>query len=131
MKINPETLKEQKSAYIAPNMNKSSIKSVETVEGEPLEHKIERLINNNEPITDGSPEIFTEKKDGVQPGYNIRTDRWEIAAEAMDSIHRSAAARRDAKAKAHGLETKNPDKIEDGKTESTQDKPGSTATDQK
>ena len=80
--------------------SKSSIKSVERLEGEPIEHKIERIMSNQEPISDGAPEIFTERKDGVVSAYNIRTDRWEIAADGMDKVAGSIQARRDNKAKA-------------------------------
>ena len=77
---------------------RSTAKSVEYDEGEYLERKVERIVHNNEPITDGSPEIFTPLKDGVIPAYNIRTDRFEVAAEAMDAVSRSLDARRDKKA---------------------------------
>ena len=45
----------------------SYIGSVELFEGESIEKKVAKLIENNEPITDGAPIIFTEKKDGVLP----------------------------------------------------------------
>ncbi len=77
---------------------KSQMKSVECVEGEPIELKIERIVSNKEPITDGAPSIFTERKDGVVSAYNIRTDRWEIAADAMSKVEGSVQAKRDAKA---------------------------------
>ncbi len=76
----------------------SKIPGVEKLEGETIEQKMERVIDNGEPITDGAPEIFTEKKDGVNSAYNIRTDRWEIACEAMDKVHGSAQARAEEKA---------------------------------
>ena len=38
--------------------------SVESFEGESIEKKVSKLIENNEPITDGAPIIFTEKKTG-------------------------------------------------------------------
>ena len=79
--------------------HKSQLESVEIVEGEPIELKIERITSNNEPITDGAPEIFTERKDGVISAYNIRTDRWEVATEAMDKVSGSIQAKRDAKGK--------------------------------
>lgn len=60
------------------------IVSVECFEGETIEEKVNRVVNNNEPITDGAPIIFTEKKDGVLPEYNIRTDRWDVALTAME-----------------------------------------------
>ncbi len=75
----------------------STLTSVEKLEGEPIEWKIERIVNNGEPITDGAPEIFTERKDGVLSAYNIRTDRWEIATDAMDKVSGSIQARRDAR----------------------------------
>ena len=78
---------------------RSPLKSVEKLEGEPIEHKVERIINNGEPISDGAPEIYTERKEGVLSAYNIRTDRWEIATEAMDKVQASIQAKRDSKAK--------------------------------
>ncbi len=76
---------------------KSQLTSVEKLEGEPIEHKIERIVSNKEPITDGAPSIFTERKDGVLSAYNIRTDRWEIASSAMDKVSASIQAKRDNK----------------------------------
>ena len=78
---------------------KSTLTSVEVTEGEPIELKIERVVSNKEPITDGAPAIYTERKEGVISAYNIRTDRFEIAAEAMDKVSGSIQAKRDAKGK--------------------------------
>jgi len=85
--------------YKYKKAKKSKLKSVEKVEGEPIEWKIERIVSNNEPISDGAPEIFTERKEGVISAYNIRTDRWEIASDAMDKVSGSIQAKRDAKGK--------------------------------
>lgn len=74
------------------------LKSVEIYEGETIEDKINRIVNNNEPITDGAPIIYTERKDGVLPEYDIRTDRWDIAITAMDKIHTDRIAKRENKA---------------------------------
>ena len=41
------------------------MKSVECFEGEQIEEKVRRIVNNNESITDGAPIIFTEKKKTV------------------------------------------------------------------
>ncbi len=84
--------------YKIPKYHKSQLKGIETTEGEPLEWKIERIMTSNEPITDGAPEIFTERKEGVNAAYNIRTDRWELAAEAMDVVQKNVQAKRDARA---------------------------------
>lgn len=60
---------------------------------EPREVKLRKIINGeNNNMEDGVfPTIYTEKKDGVQPEFDIRTDRFEIAIDAMDKINQSAA----------------------------------------
>lgn len=63
-------------------------------EGETIEQKVRRIVNNKEPIKDGAPLIYTDRKDGVQAGYDIRTDRFEIAVEAMDRVTKAQIAKR-------------------------------------
>ena len=63
--------------------------------GETLEAKIRRIVNNKEPIEDGAPIIYTDRKDGVQKAYDIRTDRFEVAVDAMDKVHKTEIARRE------------------------------------
>lgn len=70
-----------------------------SVQGETIEQKVDRIINNGEPIKDGAPLIYTERKDGVLPGYNIKTDRWEIAVDAMDKVAKAKTAQRENRAK--------------------------------
>lgn len=64
-----------------------------TYQAEPREVKLRKIINgeaNN--MEDGVfPTIYTEKKDGVQPEFDIRTDRFEVAIDAMDKINQSTA----------------------------------------
>lgn len=83
--------------------------------GESLEEKVQRILSNNEPITDGAPTIYTERKHGVQPSYNIRTDRFEIAVEAMDGVSRQHLAKREERAKVIDMKKK-----EDGGAEPIQ-----------
>ena len=54
--------------------------------GEELITKVRRILDENEPLTDGAPLIYTPKEKGVIPEYNIRTDKWEIAMGAMDRV---------------------------------------------
>lgn len=68
-------------------------------EGETLEEKLERILANGEPIGDDAPIIHTERNKGVEPQYNIRSDRWEIALDGIDRIQKSYQARREEKAK--------------------------------
>lgn len=62
-------------------------------EGETIETKVARIVQNKEPITDGAPMIYTEKEQGVLPEYDIRTDKWEIAQNAMDVVHATNIAK--------------------------------------
>ena len=71
---------------------KSTIKSVPVFEGERIETKVERIVNNKEPITDGAPIQYTEKGE-LNPNFDHRTDRWEYATENMDVVHRSESAK--------------------------------------
>lgn len=64
-----------------------------TYEGEAIEKKVRRVVENKEPITDGAPIVYTEKKDGVLPQFNIRTDKWDIALDAMDKVQASRIAK--------------------------------------
>lgn len=65
-----------------------------TYQAEPREVKLRKIINGEASnMEDGVfPTIYTEKKDGVQPEYDIRTDRFEIALDAIDKINQSAAS---------------------------------------
>ena len=64
----------------------TDLKVNDSYEGETIEQKIERITTNKEPIKDGAPLIYTERKNGIEPQYDIRTDRWEIAIDAMDKV---------------------------------------------
>lgn len=107
--------------YNKNEMKRSSLRINESVEGETIETKIERVLNNKEAITDGSPVIYNERKDGVLPGQDIRTDRFDLAIDAMDKVSRTHIAKREnaIKEREEALAAlKNPKK--DGGTESTQ-----------
>ena len=66
--------------------NTGNMIPVKTYTAESIETKVRRIMDENEPITDGAPIIYTPLEDGVKPEYNIRTDRWEVAIAAMDKI---------------------------------------------
>lgn len=84
--------------------------STETYEGESIEKKCARMIENNEPITDGAPLVYTERAAGVRPEFNVRTDKWDIAQDSMEKV--SEAKRNKIKEKiAKGMpeKTKEPE----------------------
>lgn len=72
----------------------TTIELNESYIGETIESKIERIVRNSEPITDGAPLIYTDRKDGVKAEYDIRTDRFDLAIDAMDYASRSNTAKR-------------------------------------
>lgn len=77
--------------------NKTSISINNSVEGETIETKIERITTNKEPIKDGAPLIYTDREEGVNPAHDIRTDRWEVALDAMDKVSKAKTAQREAR----------------------------------
>ena len=67
------------------------IKSETPKRGEPIEIKVARLLSQEEPIKDQVPLIYTERKTGVNPEYNIRTSYrdWETDRKStrLNSSH--------------------------------------------
>lgn len=88
-----------KNMYNKLRATKSSIQTETAMEGEMIETKVKRILTNREPIKDGAPVIYTDRKDGVLPGYDIRTDRFEVAVEAADIINKSHKAKREERHK--------------------------------
>lgn len=64
-----------------------------TYQAEPREVKLRKIINGESSDMDDGvfPTIYTEKKDGVMPEHDIRTDRFEVAIDAIDKINQSVA----------------------------------------
>lgn len=85
--------------YRTNKVQGTSISLNNSSEGESIEQKMERVVNNNEPIKDGAPIVYTERREGVQPGYNIRTDRFEVAIDAMDKVSGTHRAKREERQK--------------------------------
>lgn len=68
----------------------SLIQSAKIQEGESIEQKLRRLTITKEPIeVDFTPEIFQERKAGVDPMCDIRTDKFEMAQAACDNMSRT------------------------------------------
>lgn len=79
-----KTAKSRKGCINDPNL---------TYQAEPREVKLRKIISgeSNDMEEGVFPTIYTEKKDGVQPEFDIRTDRFEVAIDAMDKINQSIA----------------------------------------
>lgn len=83
--------------YKVPAMQGTSININESYEGETIEQKIDRVLNNGEAIEDGAPIIYTERKDGVISECDIRTDRFDAALDLTDKMHASHIAERQSR----------------------------------
>lgn len=80
--------------YKATKNNRSSIVQNDSTQGEPIEAKVERMISNKEPIKDEGALNFTSREDGVRPEMDIRTDRAELALDAVDKKTQQILKRR-------------------------------------
>lgn len=59
-------------------------------EGESIEQKLRRMTLTKEPLeVDFTPEIYQERKAGVDPMCDIRTDKFEMAQAACDTMTRT------------------------------------------
>lgn len=83
----------------------SNIEGVEITEGETIETKVRRIVEEKEPISDTAPIIYTNREDGVIAGFNIRTDRFDIALSAMDQVNKAKIATRNGKNKVEESDT--------------------------
>lgn len=81
--------------YKQSNIRRTKLKINESQECNTLERKLELIMQNQDTIEAETQLIYTEKKEGVLPGYDIRTDRWELALDGLNAIDKSNAAKRD------------------------------------
>lgn len=65
----------------------NEMNSIEPYEGESIEEKVARITENNEPITDGAPIVYTKRSEGIKPEFDIRTDKWALAQENMEKVN--------------------------------------------
>lgn len=72
----------------------TSLNVNQSFEGERIETKVQRMTENKEPIADNAPPIYTERRDGVNPMTDIRTDKWEYMVDAMDAATGAVLDRR-------------------------------------
>ncbi len=89
----------------------SLISCYDVTDGERIEDVISKMIENNEPIANKISGIAEIESDGtmVLPECDIRTDRWEIALEAIDKIEKY----KEAKVKNLGLPKEKPEIVEE------------------
>ena len=74
--------------FAKPKYNSTSIRVNTSTEAEHFHIKLQKMIDNKEPIDATAPIIYTARKDGVIPQYDIRADKWDIAMEARSEVER-------------------------------------------
>lgn len=63
-------------------------------EGQSMEEFLRKAIAGKEPIQATAKITYNDRKDGVLPQHDIRTDRFDMALRATDKIHATQAAAR-------------------------------------
>lgn len=78
--------------------NANNLFANETYEGEDIHQKIDRILTTDQPIQEDPnlQKIYTKRKDGVIDALNIRTDKWDLALEAMDNVNKTKIAKAEA-----------------------------------
>ena len=85
----------------------TTLGNIKLVEGESIETRVRKMVDSGEPITDTAPLIYTEKKDGIISDYDIRSDKFDVALEALDTLGKTSIAKNNRAAEeAQGLEVK-------------------------
>lgn len=82
--------------YKKPIFNRTSIRATNNEIGTHIHEKVKAIIEQGDNMQE-APLIYTDKADGVMAGYNIRTDKWEIAIDAMDKINKVRFAKGEEK----------------------------------
>lgn len=75
---------------------KTQIETQVCREGKSIEEQMRQALTNKEPIVATAKLTYNDRKDGVLPQHDIRTDRFELATLATDKIHATKAAERQA-----------------------------------
>lgn len=77
------------------NRQKSGITVTGVVrEGQSMEEFLRKAMTGNEPIQATAKLTYNDRKDGVLPQHDIRTDRFDMAIMATDKLHATQAAAR-------------------------------------
>ncbi len=77
----------------------SRIKRNLMMKGISLETSLQRMLQleETEGLENGTALHFNTRAEGVRPEYNIRTDRFELALQAMDEVGKMYLAKREQK----------------------------------
>lgn len=86
----------------------------DSYEADPLCIKLQKIMEGKGKIDESAPIIYTEKRQGVIPSYDIRTDRFEVARVAKEKLREIIAKREETPKAESGAENSNSDGNLDG-----------------
>lgn len=89
----------------------NKIVTYECVEGESIEQKMEKILAGKEKVELTRSPVYQERRAGVEPQYNIRTNKMEILQDAVATATQKYYEARDLRGKIRHGEL-NPDGTE-------------------
>lgn len=85
-------------------VEKPELRGIKTYPARTRQQMLKELAAGEEPIDAmvgaGTGEVYTEASEGVRPEHNIRTDRTELALDAIERVRQERASRETEKAEA-------------------------------
>ena len=72
---------------------KSALRNNSTYVAEPIEKIIQRRLANKEPLDDKVNLLYYDISEGVKAGYDVRTDRFDLALDGVGAIQKSETAK--------------------------------------
>lgn len=74
--------------YVKPKLKSNKLKGTKPFEGNSIEREIEQWQVNGVPIQRSVTNMYyTQRKYGVVEETDIRTDKWEVAQNAMEKVN--------------------------------------------
>ena len=67
-----------------------------TVEALSIEEEMLKAKEGKEPLKATAKVTYNDRRDGVLPQHDIRTDRFDVALQQTTKVHKSEAAKRQA-----------------------------------
>lgn len=106
-------------SYVRNKMTRTTIRVNNTTIGKTIEEKLRLIKNNKDKVDAIRPMLFTRKRDGVPPEYDIRTSAREMGAYAADLIATKHNGKLSEDWAAEAEKNRKIEEGETGKTEST------------
>lgn len=76
--------------------SKSKLSVNNSFRGKWLAEEINKMMENNEPISSTIQTEYTRPEDGVLPQHDIRTDKFDLIQSSMDKATKAAELRKTA-----------------------------------